>query len=319
MKKLYFIFSIVIIIVQNTFAQSSFTLRISAYLEGALIYNTETSSQGVPLMRDELRFNPLTEKSYLPVQTPYKFPTQNFDITSHYSHSGVQNPDYDIITDPEQVFGVTGENAIVDWVFVELRDPNDYKSKIASRSALIQRDGDIVDVDGVSNVLFEDVSHPTFYVVLRHRNHLGIMSGIVNKSSHIDFRSLSTRIFDLSTSKYQNIDYSGLATNNYILNGYRALWAGDVNSDGKIKLGNPNDDLNEIFSDVLNHKENIASISNFNFAFGYFQSDIDMNGKSKIENPFNDTSHLYGQVLFYPKNVNILTNYNFVIEQLPSR
>jgi hypothetical protein len=304
----------------DCFSQSDFTLKISAYLEGALIDNrNEISNSGFPLMRDDLRFNSSTEKYLIPSLSPYKYPTQNFDITPHYTYSDVQNPNFEVVSEPDQVFAVEGENAIVDWVFVELRNPINHNIKLTSRSALIQRDGDIVDVDGVSNVLFENVSLQSFYVVLRHRNHLGVMSGIVNKNTHVDFRSVNTQVFDLGNTKFQNINYTGLATSNKVLTGYKALWAGDVNSDGKIKLVNPGDDLNEILFELLNHKDNTSFNANFNFAYGYLQSDIDMNGKCKFNNPDDDANLLYSRVINYSKNEKFFSNFNFFIEQLPSR
>ncbi|MBK6540901.1 MAG: hypothetical protein IPG10_06410 [Flavobacteriales bacterium] len=42
----------------------------------------------------------------------------------------------------------TGNNAIVDWVVVELHDNTNPASIVASRAALIQRDGDVVSTNG---------------------------------------------------------------------------------------------------------------------------------------------------------------------------
>lgn len=64
----------------------------------------------------------------------------------------------------------------VDWILVELRDPNTPSTVIAVRAALLQRDGDVVDVDGKSPVGFESVSPGSYYISVRHRNHLGTMS-----------------------------------------------------------------------------------------------------------------------------------------------
>ena len=45
------------------------------------------------------------------------------------------------------VLATTGPDAIVDWVLVELRDGADASNILASRAALLQRDGDVVDTD----------------------------------------------------------------------------------------------------------------------------------------------------------------------------
>ncbi|MCB0811724.1 MAG: hypothetical protein KDB87_00895, partial [Flavobacteriales bacterium] len=50
------------------------------------------------------------------------------------------------------VLAATGNDAIVDWVVLELRDANDPTTVVNTRSALLQRDGDIVDTDGSSPV-----------------------------------------------------------------------------------------------------------------------------------------------------------------------
>ncbi len=70
----------------------------------------------------------------------------------------------------------TFPNETVDWVLVELRDKINPSTIISTRAALLQRDGDVVDTDGVSAVLFGDVPADDYYVVVRHRNHLGVMS-----------------------------------------------------------------------------------------------------------------------------------------------
>lgn len=74
------------------------------------------------------------------------------------------------------IFNVTGPNAIVDWVFVELKDAVDNSIGISTRSALLQADGDVVDLDGISPVLFPGVPVGSYYVAARHRNHLDIMT-----------------------------------------------------------------------------------------------------------------------------------------------
>ncbi|MFK7923688.1 MAG: hypothetical protein AB8H47_17145 [Bacteroidia bacterium] len=70
----------------------------------------------------------------------------------------------------------TGNDAIVDWVWLELRDEFDPTLVISSRAALMQRDGDIVDIDGTSAVSFGEVGEGKYYFVIKHRNHLGIMT-----------------------------------------------------------------------------------------------------------------------------------------------
>ena len=46
---------------------------------------------------------------------------------------------------------------------------------ISSRSALLQRDGDVVALDGISPLPMDAVDG-NYFVTINHRNHLGIMS-----------------------------------------------------------------------------------------------------------------------------------------------
>lgn len=70
----------------------------------------------------------------------------------------------------------TGTSTIVDWVSVELRCAIDDTVILAERPALLQSDGDVVDMDGYSPVDFDGVYVNSAYIVIRHRNHLGTMS-----------------------------------------------------------------------------------------------------------------------------------------------
>ncbi len=92
------------------------------------------------------------------------------------------------------VLAVSGDDAIVDWVLVELRSALDNTDIIYIRSALLQRDGDVVDTDGVSPVTFAEAMVGDYYVAIRHRNHLGLVTATT--------RSLSTTVttIDFSTS-----------------------------------------------------------------------------------------------------------------------
>ena len=72
---------------------------------------------------------------------------------------------------------VAGSNAIVDWVFLEVRDGIDNNTVVATKYALVQRDGDVVScIDGVSPVYLSCVCPGNYYVSIKHRNHLGVMT-----------------------------------------------------------------------------------------------------------------------------------------------
>lgn len=69
---------------------------------------------------------------------------------------------------------------VVDWVQVELRDKNDRTVVVVSRSAFLLQNGNVVDIDGTSPVAF-DVSADDYYIAVKHRNHLAVMSDAIIK------------------------------------------------------------------------------------------------------------------------------------------
>lgn len=295
-------------------------LRIRAYLEGALMENgNQKSSDNRPLMRDNLRMSPFTGSNYLPSVDPYSNPMTYFDLSGIYTHTGDGGlPVYTTISNPSVVFAVTGQNAIVDWVFVELRSKTNNTNILGTRSALIQRDGDIVDLDGTSAVEFPGIRLDSVYVVLRHRNHFGVMSQLVYTGNLIDFTLPSTPVFDFGTTKNDGYNYAGLAQKPDVVLGYMSMWAGDFDSNGRIKFVNPDDDQNIMFFEVLAYPTNADFVANYNFSYGYVQGDIDMNSKVKYDNPNDDKNILFYQVLFHPLNVNFISNFNFISAQVPT-
>jgi hypothetical protein len=294
-------------------------LNIRVYLEGALINNAGAETlEGIPLMRDDLRVSPFTSENYIPTSDPYTFDNDPFASTEDmFTKMGpgmlVKNQ---FITDSLGVFSIEGANAIVDWVHVELRSKSDSLMVVGTRSGLVQRDGDVVDLDGVSSLRFQGVNVDSFYVVLKHRSHLGVMSNLVTNEVLIDFTDQDFPVFDFGDSFGNGFDYTGLARKSGVVYGYSALWAGDFDSNGKIKFSNPDDDQNVLFFGVLFSSPEF--LINYDNAYGYFTSDFDMNGKAKYTNPNDDLNYLFSQILLYPLNGSFLSNFSSLIEQVPS-
>lgn len=332
------------------------TIKVRVYLEGSLMDNlNQTTTGGRPLMRDNLRVNTFTGKRYIPDSDPYRFPVESpvfvsgnpnaidtviFDIPNTLAKptnwaaptvtitsfqpevTGVMTK-FATIPDPSAVFSVTGREAIVDWVYIELRDKNDNTNIIATRTGLLQRDGDVADLDGIHGLRFPGIPVDDYHVVVRHFRHLGAMTANpqtpVQLFDLVDFTTPTLELFDYGTTHpvYNSVDFTGLAMNDGVKFGYRALWAGDFDGNGKIKADNPGDDLNIVFFDVFGYPTNENFNANFDFAFGYLPGDFDMNGKSKFDNPNDDKNMLYTQLLFYILNEGFLSNFDFFIEQLP--
>ena len=134
--------------------QSGVTLAAKVMLQGPF-------DTGMSMMNDILR-----NTSLVPMREPYT-PLASFGSAS--LQNAYRLMDSNLPT-------IAGNDAVVDWVKVELRDPVTPTTVIASRAALVQRDGDVVDVDGISPVKFTGVAPGNYHVAIRHRNHLGVMT-----------------------------------------------------------------------------------------------------------------------------------------------
>lgn len=295
------------------------SIAIKVYLEGAVLNNGgQLSATGKPLMRDNLRKNPFTNDFSLPARDPYYYPMTNFDISQNFLHvEGGNMPSLHTILNYQSVFSVIGDNAIVDWVHVQIRSAIDSTVIIATRSGLLQRDGDIVDLDGVSSLNFANLTASNYYVVVKHRMHLGVMSKLINAGQSIDFTSPQTPTYDFGYVNSE-LDYTGLSQNDAAISGYKVMWGGDLNGDGLVKISGPNEDGGVIFADILGHQDNTGYLSAFDAAIGYYNSDIDMNGKSKYTSPNDDLVLIMAQTLSYPQNKKLILNYSLLKEQVPS-
>ncbi|MCX6218558.1 hypothetical protein, partial [Spirosoma sp.] len=284
---------------------SALSLRVKVLLQGALI-----NSSASPLMRDDLRTG-----GYLPMTTPY-----SAAVSPRFAQTGGGGGE----TTTATVLTANGgtPNAIVDWVLVELRDAANSANIVATRSALVQRDGDVVLAsDGTSPLSFSSLTGSSYYVSIKHRNHLGVMTAtaipLSSTTTLVDFTTLSAAAtYDKSTAA---INYDGLEM--VTVGGKRALWAGNANHDNKVKYVGGLDDNTTILNDVINAQPgNATPAYNYDLAYGYFYGDVDMNGKAKYQGGVNDTSIIFSNVLaLYSLNVQggQVYNYDLFIEQLP--
>jgi hypothetical protein len=154
------------------------------------------------------------------------------------------------------VMAVTGNNAIVDWVFMELRTgPSGLTTVVNTRAALLQADGDVVDTDGVSPVAFPNASAGNYYVAIRHRNHLGARTlnpiavsnatPLVNFTNDPNFLNGVTPVIAISATKYTlnggdgNMDGSADGTDSTVWEAQNGsfldyLFNADYNFDGSV-------------------------------------------------------------------------------------
>jgi hypothetical protein len=213
-------------------------------------------STGTGLMGDALRGSGL-----LPTLEPY--------TALGYVHAGGGGGE----TTTAPVLAVTGNNAPVDWVVVELRDAGDPMVVLATTSALLQRDGDVVAADGSSAVHFPP-SAGDFYVAVRHRNHLGVMteSSVALNAipALVDFTSVATNTFGIEARKTINGTFPT-----------QALWAGDVTFNKELKYSGSGNDRDPILATV-------GSTTPNNTVTVYSTRDVNMNGQVKYAGSGND-------------------------------
>jgi uncharacterized repeat protein (TIGR01451 family) len=265
------------------------TLLPKVYLQGALFGIAYSGTNGVDsLMRDDLRV-----KNLIPLSSPY---------------SGL-NPTVVASTIPAGVLNATGRDAIVDWVFVELRNATNPLVIVSSRSALLQRDGDIVSLDGVSPIPVLSPVGSTYYVAVRHRNHLAIMTeGAVTMTAAgttIDFRKASTPTYRKANLSIHQSQVS-------VLQG-KAMWAGNALRDNAVIYQGTGNDVNPIYQQVIGAPGNPNGMP-FRVQKGYEDGDINMNGEMIFQGTRNDTEYIYHNI-FRNHPGNTTKANNFIIQQ----
>jgi hypothetical protein len=203
------------------------------------------------------------------------------------------SPYADNATCNASVFNTTGNNAIVDWIWLELRSASDNQELINARSALLQRDGDVVDFDGLSDVIMQ--AAPTYYfVVVKHRNHLGAMS-----AATINLSDNSSTTVDFTDNSFSTFGSNALV----ILNsGDSALWGGDANADNSITFSGSNNDVNAVKDYILADPGNILNFITY-VSSGYLNQDIDMNSATRFSGSPNDSNIIKDNILTHPGNV----------------
>lgn len=169
-------------------------------------------------------------------------------------------------TTAPSVLSSTGSNAIVDWVVVGLRSGSDSTLVVSEMPFLLQRDGDIVGLDGTSNPRFL-VPSEDYYVYIRHRNHLSVMTNFP-VSDTVDFTSPLTPVFGSNSRK--------------VSNGVAMLWEGDVTGNGVIKYVGLGNDRDEILQSVGGSNPNNV-VTNV-----YTPKDVNLDGDIKYTGIGND-------------------------------
>ena len=243
------------------------------------------------LMRDDLR-----AKDLIPTTEPYSaMPT----------YTNLENNGQTPL--PAGTFDDKAESSIVDWVFVELRPSSAPKTVLATKTALLERDGEVTSTDGNPILMFDSIPSGEYYVVLRHRNHLGVTT-----ENPLTLSPVPTEI------DFTGNDHSlyGSHSTTTTFDGKYALWPGDLNGDHKVIYQGPYNDVFGMFFYVMTFQGNDLNLANF-ICQSYNNFDVNLDGRTIYQGPNNDRSMiLFFTILKHPENSALLANY-IVTEKLP--
>jgi len=272
-------------------------IRLNVMLQGALFGSPDS------LMRSDL-----VDEGLVPLEQPYSFTDQPL-YASRFMHLLGGN---EVTTNEVLTANAGTPDGIVDWVFIEFREALDSLRVIRTVSALVQRDGDVVDA-GTGGTVYVDSLPDQFFTVIKHRNHLGAMTAapLVAVAKVAAFNFITADAVELynTTPTYNGLEQVTIA-------GTQALWAGNSNADDRVKYDGTTNDRFIINADVILHPDNTSNTLNFDNATGYFLGDVNMDGKSKYDAISNDRILLQSNVLGYPLNTAFLNNFNLLIEQV---
>ena len=151
------------------------------------------------------RYSNIPDKA-LPVMNPYSVP----------------NAFYTQIND---TLGPAGK--VVDWILVEIWgniEPTAYSyayDLVEARPLLLKPDGTVVDTNG-NKPVFKPYSTDSVRIVVKHRNHLAVISSALfpfNSDIIYNFSTSSSQAFKFSWTENQELVYK---------NGLWCMWAGDI-------------------------------------------------------------------------------------------
>jgi len=227
-------------------------LNASLLLEGAY-------DQVSGLMRDNLRTLGL-----LPATEPYT--ALGYSIVNGGS-----------VTAAEGLFATTGNNAIVDWVFVELRDASTPTLVLATSVGLVERNGQVVSATG------EDLSFRVlpgqYHVAFRHRNHLGFMTAAPIQLSaepvQLDMTASSTPAWGTNARKQVGTKM--------------VMWTGNVLNDDRLKYTGAGNDRDPILA-IIGGTVPTATTQ------GYLLEDTNLDGVVRYTGANNDRDPILANI-----------------------
>jgi hypothetical protein len=198
---------------------------------------------------------------------PYVQLTQPYDVAP-WNYAGTENVESDGIV----------PDGVVDWVLVELRDAATPTAALPAtiisgwpKAFFLKSDGTIVDLDGISQPNIGNLTVANnLYVVIRHRNHLAIMSA--------NGATLNAGVYSYDFTTGLDKAYGGGSGYKQVSSKF-AMVSGDIDNDGNIFV-----------SDFNNWAVEFGTTN------GYMNSDIDMDGSTFVSD-FNKWAINFGSTI----------------------
>lgn len=228
-------------------------ISFDGVLVNAKVFLQGAYDESGSLMVDELR-----DLDYIPELEPY--------TSLGYIHVGGGEEELHPL-----VLISSGENAIVDWMVIEIRDKDDPTIVLATQSVLLQRDGDLVSKDGVGIIQFPFVDPDDYYIAVHHRNHVGVMTADPvtltgdETSSFVDFSNPLSETYGTNGQKE--------------ISGVMVMWGGNAKADDNYVRATPRlFPLPPIASDITYILDEILIGDPSSTYDGYHTGDVNMDG-----------------------------------------
>jgi|GEM_PF-665096 len=227
-----------VVVNSNDPANPSVTVGVTLEVLSAVILDLKAYLEGP--FEGSAMYSFLNIYNYLPLAQPYNVTPWNY-------------------TGTEAVGSIPNAN-VVDWILVELRQTAGGASTatsstmIARQACFVLKNGSIVGTDGSSKLFFTVSITQNLYVVVWHRNHLGIMSSSALLPAGI------TYTYDFSNGAEKV--YGGANGHKLLAPGIYGMTAGDGNRDGNVST------LDKV--DVWKVQTGLS---------GYKEADFNMNGQ----------------------------------------
>lgn len=222
--------------------QSGMLVKAKVFLQGAYSGSAMTTT--------------LATNGYLPLSQPYN--------ASPYNYTGGQ---------AEASSAFFTSNSVTDWILVQLRSTFN-GAAIDTAVGLLKSDGTVLDTNGTEGLTFRTAGAGNYYIVIKHRNHLSIMS-----ADSIQLPNASA--YDFTTSQSKAYGAASFPMKEITAGTVYGMWAGDVTGNGQIKYSGAGNDRAPLLTAVGGGFAGVSS-------FGYFKEDITLNGQVKYSGAGND-------------------------------